>query len=179
MGIDASYVIPYKRGLLKKIQEEIRERKHYFCDNKKLLYAFTRCGEIKDMKAKEQYITFEIEIVSDSTYSSTSMIFFYPHIGVLEIYDGYRYFGKRNEKYNNKVIKYYENLLKTMGHIIEYCEIHSDCFPDVDERTMFHPEADRLTNEEVLQEIPFDLLSKREREMLTELLNIPERSTEK
>jgi hypothetical protein len=164
MGIDASYVIPYKRGLLKKIQEEIKKGQYYYCQGEINTYGLTRDYEEKSHEIYGTDFIFHLKR-KDETYCG-SRIVFYPRLGILEVDDGRRYSGSHNIKWNEGAIEYYENLLKSMGHYRYYCYIHSDICGSVHNDETFNSYADELTDDEVLQEIPPHLLTDHEKNIL-------------
>lgn len=167
MGIDASYVIYYKKGLLKKIHEEITKGQYYYCQGESDSYELTRDDDEEYREILGTDFVFHLKRKDEKCYGGSSRIVFYPSLGILEVNDGKTTSGWYNKEWNEAAIEYYEKLLERMGYDTYYCYIHYNvCGSACDDETFDSYYSDELTDDEILQEIPPHLLTDQEKNIL-------------
>lgn len=173
MGVDASYVMPYRKGLLKLIQKQLRLGQHYLCHPGVELIMRRDVKWEEEIKYPHKCIM--IRICSDKNQCwSTHRIMIFPEEGVVEVDDGRRYYdrdgSKDNKKHNKMVAAYYKKLLQELG-VDAWVHIWPDWGGSVGEDPGGHASLDseQLSYTELLQEMPIEVMTESE---LTEYIAV-------
>ena len=130
MGVDASYVMWYRKGLLKLIQQEVSDGHYYLGDDGYRLVRRAYDGYDADEEGQPS-IDFEICETNSRGVSCTSSVYFYYASGVVRVCDGRRYFGEHNEEYNGNAVGFYSELLRNLSRNEEYSYTYCDAYCDV------------------------------------------------
>lgn len=173
MGVDASYKVPYCKGLLKLIQKRLALGQHYLCSPQMSL-EMKRGSNKESIDAKH----ISIEICATNTnpdeldelgYSSRSTILLFPEKGMLLVDDGCRYYDRdgsnSNREYNEMAAAYYENILNELGASFPYVHICPDydyAYDDYEEKfpiEIIGPLSSKL----LLLELPIEIMTDEER----------------
>lgn len=171
MGVDASYVMPYRKGLFKLLLKKLRLGQHYMYRPGKTLLFQRNIEWEKDIGASyaSACVILRIKVDQDKWYCSDSRLAWFPLEGVLEVDDGKRYYdrdgSKDNENYHNMVCDYYKELFKELGHDVWDISIHPDYGGSVGEDPDRYASYDSETvdTKEILDELPVEVMNEDEK----------------
>lgn len=142
MGVDASYVFPYRRGALKALFEAVRRQQHYDAGGREL--AMVRAFD-KDIDMPP-CVRIDIRRGPEPKYSDSSVRLYYTS-GVIEVDDIIRY--HRNDDSHKRACKYYSDFFGDEGSVMpDYCHAWE-----------YVEGGDVLDENELLLELPRELLT--------------------
>lgn len=151
MGVDAYYVVPYKQGLLRRMYVDVCKKQYYLQDGGSYHMVRGACNDT--------WFAFAIKAMPSGRI--VSHVTYHPALSLLEVDDMCRYLGANNEAHHREVESYFTRILQELGaspyaHVRtcpEWCSL-ANASPET--------EGDLLRGEDVLLEIPDDLLRARE-----------------
>jgi hypothetical protein len=150
MGVDASYVFPYRRGALKAIFQAVRRQQHYLAGGRQL--AMVRADDEDKDKDKDidkdapPCVRLDIRRGPEPKYSDSSLRLYYTR-GVIEVDDIIRY--HRNDDSHERACKYYTEFFGHEGSVMpDYCHAWE-----------YVEGGDVLHEDELLLELPRELLT--------------------
>lgn len=166
MGVDASYVMPYRKGLLKLLLRKITLGQHYmYRPGVKLIMTRDVQWEtaMKDTYTTT-YIILNIQRETDKWFQRYSKVIWFPFEGVLEIDDGIRYYDrdgtKDNEDYHKMVVDYYKDLFTELNHDVWNVKIHPDYGGSVGEDPQSYSsyDSEMVDGTGILEELPIEVM---------------------
>eukprot|EP00798_Chlamydomonas_sp_ICE-L_P017793 gene17793-24167_t len=172
MGVEATYVMPYRHGLLKRIQRDLRIGQHYLCTPGMLL----DISLANDKGETRNCIRLRIDSTESRIFEwGISDIRYFPEHGILEVDDGKRYCDRDDTNdyanYHDMVCSYYKRLLRECRDandtvcIHEYDGADVEVIPDYGRRVDENPAiyvntySEPVDDVQLLRELPIECMT--------------------